>query len=533
MKIILIKKLNPKPFTLNPEKGFTLIEVLTIAGITAIIGSIGALILPGFRAQNSLDLAIRELRADLRDAQQRSISQDQSQQYGVHLDASAGGDDFYKVFSGSSYAGGTVSKTLYLPPILQFLSPAQGATDDIIFDKVTGNVPISHGIVIALADNNSITRSITIPTSGLITYSLVTPSFDLFLSINPPSGSVLRGNAISATVDASLLSGISSQSNFSISNLPENTSADFSPISCNPTCSSLMTIITTGATPSGVSVLTVKVISGSLEKTVNYTLTVVGQTVPDSPTNSSATAGNSQIALNWQASISDGGDSITNYKIYRGTSSGGETLLTTIGNFLNYTDNVTAGTTYYYKVSAINIVGESALSSEVFGKSAVKVFVTSTAYNGNLGGLSGADSKCQDRANAASLGGTWKAWLSSGSVSATSRLTHLNIPYVLVDNLVVANNWNDLIDGSLMRPIYKSESNTFIYRNVWTDTNTSGNIYNGGITCSNWGSASAGVYSFVGNSGYANSSWTIYFPNPFNPQPSACNNQYSLYCIQQ
>src|SRR5207248_2675590 len=41
-----------------------------------------------------------------------------------------------------------------------------------------------------------------------------------------------------------------------------------------------------------------------------------------------------------------------------------------------------------------------------------RVFVTSVMYDGNLGGLAGADAKCQARATAASLSGTYKAWLS-------------------------------------------------------------------------------------------------------------------------
>ena len=53
-----------------------------------------------------------------------------------------------------------------------------------------------------------------------------------------------------------------------------------------------------------------------------------------------------------------------------------------------------------------------------------KVFVTSTTYTGNLGGLSGADSKCQARATAANLSGVWKAWLSTGDLAASSRITH-------------------------------------------------------------------------------------------------------------
>src|SRR6266550_4884401 len=86
---------------------------------------------------------------------------------------------------------------------------------------------------------------------------------------------------------------------------------------------------------------------------------------PSAPQNLAATAGNAQVTLNWQAPASDGGSSITNYKIYRGVAPGSETLLTTVGNVLTYTDGaVTNGLTYYYQVSAVNSPGEGAKSNE-------------------------------------------------------------------------------------------------------------------------------------------------------------------------
>ena len=82
-------------------------------------------------------------------------------------------------------------------------------------------------------------------------------------------------------------------------------------------------------------------------------------TVPSAPRNLRATPGISQVNLEWSAPANNGGAPITNYSVYRGTSLGGETLLTTLGNVLTYTDTgLTNGQTYWFKVSAVNYIGE-------------------------------------------------------------------------------------------------------------------------------------------------------------------------------
>jgi fibronectin type 3 domain-containing protein len=86
---------------------------------------------------------------------------------------------------------------------------------------------------------------------------------------------------------------------------------------------------------------------------------------PGAPTNLSATRGNGQVALTWTAPASNGGSAITAYKLYRGTATNAETLIQTLGNVTSYTDiSLANGTTYFYKVTAVNTVGESALSIE-------------------------------------------------------------------------------------------------------------------------------------------------------------------------
>jgi hypothetical protein len=86
--------------------------------------------------------------------------------------------------------------------------------------------------------------------------------------------------------------------------------------------------------------------------------------IPDAPSNLTAAPGDGLVRLNWTAP-SNNGSAITNYQIYRGNTSGAETLLATIGNQTTYDDvAATAGSTYYYKVAAMNSGGEGPQSNE-------------------------------------------------------------------------------------------------------------------------------------------------------------------------
>jgi subtilase family serine protease len=89
--------------------------------------------------------------------------------------------------------------------------------------------------------------------------------------------------------------------------------------------------------------------------------------VPGAPTGLAAAAGNGSVSLSWSAPGSNGGSAITSYKVYRGTSSGGEgsTPIASVSSGMSYTDtSVSNGTAYYYQVSAVNSVGEGARSAE-------------------------------------------------------------------------------------------------------------------------------------------------------------------------
>ncbi len=159
---------------------------------------------------------------------------------------------------------------------------------------------------------------------------------------------------------------------------------------------------------------------------------------------------------------------------------------------------------------------------------AMRVFVSSTQYNGNLGGLSGGDTKCQTLANAvpALSGARFKAWLSDTSGSPSSRFAQSPGSYKLVDGTVVANSWADLTDGTLAHAINLTESGSAPPGSfVWTDTQTSGALDSTGH-CSNWTSTAA-VGAGCGQNTMTNYNWTT---------NASCNCSvvaFSLYCFEQ
>ncbi len=69
--------------------------------------------------------------------------------------------------------------------------------------------------------------------------------------------------------------------------------------------------------------------------------------------------------LTW-SEADNGGSPITNFSVFRGTASGGEAFLVSTGTVPSFTDaTASTNTTYFYRVTATNMVGTSCGSSEV------------------------------------------------------------------------------------------------------------------------------------------------------------------------
>jgi PKD repeat protein len=160
----------------------------------------------------------------------------------------------------------------------------------------------------------------------------------------------------------------------------------------------------------------------------------------------------------------------------------------------------------------------------------VQVFITQILYDGNLGGLVGADEKCQAAAEEAGLGGTWTAWLSDDAEDAIGRIP--DGQYQLVDGTVIAGDKADLTDGMLNAAINLDEVGDPKSGFAWTGTNTSGT--NTESNCQNWTDNSVEDFCQPGISGCGdrgvssatNADWT-----QISGAPAQCNVQFSLYCF--
>lgn len=158
------------------------------------------------------------------------------------------------------------------------------------------------------------------------------------------------------------------------------------------------------------------------------------------------------------------------------------------------------------------------------------VFISSESYVGSdLGGLVGADLRCRNLAAKAGLPRplTFKAWLSTASMSAADRLIHSPGRYILVNGLVVAQNWDALTSGTLENSIMVDESSINNVGAVWTGTLPSGEPAPGTDFCGDW-DAESGLDKFAGfGDSTSVDAWWSYI------EPAGCLGEAPIYCIEQ
>lgn len=197
--------------------------------------------------------------------------------------------------------------------------------------------------------------------------------------------------------------------------------------------------------------------------------------------------------------------------------------------------------------------GKSCLSGtcdyaeEPYPQGAMFVFATAASYSGNLGGLSGADQKCQAAADSAGLDGTYKAWLSiyvessSGDVIqndpaldritgygpwySTCRDAQKHVVKLFANRAALQGIPLEVIDCNEHGLPPEPTENSF----VWTGTETGGAPKYGdawSVNCSGWTSSHSGDSGLAGSNYARPDEWTQF-------STENCSHTARLYCFQQ
>jgi hypothetical protein len=160
----------------------------------------------------------------------------------------------------------------------------------------------------------------------------------------------------------------------------------------------------------------------------------------------------------------------------------------------------------------------------------LRIFLSSTTYQGDLGGFSGADMKCQTRADAAALGGVWIALVSDNNSNAIDRLVNCNNKaWILLSGPpnVVADDKQDLFDETIQQAINVDEfANDVKDGYAWTGTLSNGIA--GDTNCENWTQNDNQIFGIRGSA-----ELTKNIPNSWvNFQSSRCHQERHLFCME-
>ena len=136
---------------MSRRRAFTLVELAIVVALIATVSFVTVMSLIGRKQSKDLQTVQEGVVAVLREAQSRSITQDQNTSWGVHFSNPTGTSAFYALFY-TSYSTGTVVSQYTLPSDVIFSSSSvtSGGSLDIIFSQITGLPSTSTSITLDL-----------------------------------------------------------------------------------------------------------------------------------------------------------------------------------------------------------------------------------------------------------------------------------------------------------------------------------------------------------------------------------------------
>jgi hypothetical protein len=242
--------------------------------------------------------------------------------------------------------------------------------------------------------------------------------------------------------------------------------------------------------------------STNLGAAESFRVNLVSGNPPIAPADVVAAAGNSQASLNWLPSAG-----ATGYNVKRSTTSGGPySIIATNLTSAGYTDNGLAiGTTYYYVISALNAVGESGNSPQVYampGTLSRTLWVASSSTSG---------SDQPDNALDGDLSTRW----STGISQVTGQWFQVDMGTTNVFNKLVLNSANSPNDYPRGYQVFVSNDGV-----NWAGPVASG-TGSAGTTTISFATQAARYIRIIQTGSVAGTFWSIHEFNVFGTAPFA------------
>ena len=176
--------------------------------------------------------------------------------------------------NGASFAGSTSVSLADVTGGATIYYTTDGSSPTQSSPKYSGPITISSDVLLkAQAFKNNAN-----PSSVASAWFAKTSTFDFSLG-NSGNVSVAAGASVSNTITATLASGSTQALSFTVSGLPSGASGSFSSTTCNPSCSTVLSITTSSSTPAGNFPVTVTSTGGGVTRTTVFTLNVAAAVV--------------------------------------------------------------------------------------------------------------------------------------------------------------------------------------------------------------------------------------------------------------
>ncbi len=153
------------------------------------------------------------------------------------------------------------------------------------------------------------------------------------------------------------------------------------------------------------------------------------------------------------------------------------------------------------------------------------VFLLNGGHRGDdFGSVAATNAACEAEARAYGHTGSFRAWLSDSSNSPAADFTRRTTPYTLPSGTQIADDWTDLVDGTLDAPINETVDGTIVGGfPAWTGTEPDGTP--SANNCNNWTTSNS---AWSGDNGY-----TLSVDSGWTTGTTVCGNYAAIYCFGQ